>query len=129
LSPPSDLPPPRPREFGNGYRLWQTDTDREAITLAVSGEIDLSNAEQFEEELHRIVNGTDRQLVLDLQDCSFIDSTAIRMLVKVAHEQREHGRALGLSRIGHEPKRYLEIAGLLDSDLFLNYPEPPPSRE
>lgn len=126
MSPPSD--PPLARSSERGYGLSQTDAG-DAITLAISGEIDLSNADQFDDELHRILNGTDRRLVLDLHDCSFIDSTAIRVLIKVAQEQRKRGRALGLSRIGHEPKRYLQIAGLLDSDLFLIYPGPPESRE
>ena len=127
LSPPSD--PSTSRSTERGYALSQIAGDGDVITLVISGEIDLSNADQFDDELHRILNGTDRQLVLDLHDCSFIDSTAIRVLIKIAHEQRQHGRALGLSRIGHEPKRYLQIAGLLDSDLLLIYPGPPPSRE
>jgi anti-anti-sigma factor len=116
-------------KLDNRYALSRMPGDGDVITLRVSGEIDLSNADQFDDELHSILNGTDHQLVLDLHECSFIDSTAIRVLIKIGQEQRERGRTLGLARIGHEPKRYLEIAGLLDSDLFLNYPEPPPSRE
>jgi anti-anti-sigma factor len=129
LSPPADPTPSRFGKLDDRYALSRMPSEDEVIRLGVSGEIDLSNADRFESELHRILNGTDHQLVLDLHECSFIDSTAIRVLIKIAHKQRERGRALGLSRIGHEPKRYLGIAGLLDSDLFLTYPEPPPSRE
>jgi anti-anti-sigma factor len=129
LSPPADPIPSRFAKLDNRYALSRMPSDGDVIKLRVSGEIDLSNANQFDNELHSILNGADRQLVLDLHECSFIDSTAIRVLIKVGQEQRERGRALGLARIAHEPKRYLEIAGLLDSDLFLNYPEPPPSRE
>ena len=89
----------------------------DGVTLALSGEIDIANAKAFADEVHSLVEGTDGQVTLDLQNCLFIDSTGIRALVTLAQEQLGRGRTLKLSGVTGEPRRVLELTGLLDSDL------------
>jgi anti-anti-sigma factor len=103
--------------------------ERDGLTLAISGEIDLSNAQEFRSELELLIDGETDQVTLDLHECGFIDSTAIEVLLRVAQAQRERGQPLGLCRLAPEPRRVLEVAGILDSKLFRTYPDPPPSDE
>ena len=77
------------------------------MTLAVSGEIDISNAKAFTEEVHLLFNGGSGQMTLDLQHCVFIDSAGIRALVVLAQEQQARGRTLKLSGVTGEPQRVL----------------------
>jgi anti-sigma B factor antagonist len=52
-------------------------------TILLHGEFDLACAERFEEELGRALDSETEKLVLDLRGLEFIDSTGLRMLVKL----------------------------------------------
>ena len=89
------------------------------MILAVAGEIDISNAEQFGDEVRSLVDGAEEEeVVLSLQDCGFIDSTGIRALIKLAQELRTQGQTLVLSGLNGEPRRVLELTRLLDGGDF-----------
>jgi anti-anti-sigma factor len=107
-------------ELGNGYRLSRIARNRDGVTLAISGEIEIANADAFTDEVHSHFEGADGQATLDLENCLFIDSTGIRALVALAQEQRARGRTLKLSGVTGEPQRVLGLLGLLDSGLFAN---------
>ncbi|HXE98891.1 MAG TPA: STAS domain-containing protein [Solirubrobacterales bacterium] len=88
------------------------------MSLAISGEIDISNAEAFTEEVRLLFNGGNGEMTLNLQHCVFIDSAGIRALVVLAQEQQARGRTLKLSGVTGEPERVLRLSGLLDSGLL-----------
>jgi anti-sigma B factor antagonist len=117
LAPKSDSRPFSWRRPANGYSLSRIPRNGDGVTLAISGEIDIANAQSFTDEMHSLVEGAG-QVTLDLQDCRFIDSTGIRALVLVAREQQAQGRNLTLSGVTGEPHRVLGLTGLLDSGLF-----------
>jgi anti-anti-sigma factor len=52
--------------------------------VAVSGEIDVATAHEFETSLTE-ASRPDQPLVIDLRDTSFMDSTGLSVLVRVAH--------------------------------------------
>ena len=54
--------------------------------VAVSGELDLTNADELAERLGELANG-ETPLVLDLNRVVFIDSAAIHRLFRVARER------------------------------------------
>ena len=105
-------------ELGNGYSLSRIARDGAGVMLALSGEIDIANADAFTEEVHSLIEVADGEVVLDLQHCLFIDSIGIRALIVLAREQQAQGRSLKLSGVTGEPLRVLELSGLLDSGLL-----------
>ena len=113
----SDSHPLSAGKLRNGYSLSRI-ADGDGATLAISGEIDIANADAFTREVNSLSEGANGQVVLDLQNCFFIDSTGIRALMVLAQEQRARGRTLALSGVAGEPLRVLELSGLLDSGLF-----------
>jgi anti-anti-sigma factor len=120
LASKSDSHPLSAGKLANGYSLSRIARNGDGATLAISGEIDIANADAFTREVNSLSEGTNGQVVLDLQDCFFIDSTGIRALMVLAQEQRARGRTLTLSGVAGEPLRVLELSGLLDSGLFAN---------
>jgi anti-anti-sigma factor len=117
---------PLPRdELGNGYSLLRTAGNGGGVTLAVSGEIDIANSEAFTDEVQSVFGGADGQVVLDLRDCTFIDSSGIRALVVLAKERQARGQTLSLSGVTGEPLRVLRLSGVLDSDLLSQDGESP----
>lgn len=82
-------------------------------TLSLTGEIDLANAADVEQELKRI-EATDAEVILvDLWGVSFIDSTAIKVLVSAAARARDTNR-LVLQCAAPGVLRVLHIAGVAD---------------
>ena len=49
--------------------------------IAVVGEIDLYTAPQLKQELKAAADGSERAVIVDLSECTFIDSTALGVLV------------------------------------------------
>jgi anti-sigma B factor antagonist len=118
LVPKSDSQPRSPGELEHGYSLSRIARNGDGVTLAISGEIDIANAEAFSAEVHALIEDASAQVTLDLEDCPFIDSTGIRALVVLAQEHQARGRRLKLSGVTGEPRRALGLTGLLDSGLF-----------
>ena len=59
------------------------------IVLHVFGELDMSNTKEFEEAVTASEPdmGADRLLVIDLASCTFLDSTALQVVVR-AHQRQ-----------------------------------------
>ena len=113
-----DARPLTPGEQVNGHSLSRIPSANDGVILAVAGEIDISNAEEFVDDVRSLVGGAESEVVLSLQDCGFIDSTGIRALLMLARELRTRSQTLVLSGLDGEPRRVLEITGLLDGRDF-----------
>jgi anti-anti-sigma factor len=73
-------------EFGQAER---------ATVATIGGEVDLSNADRLLDELMARV-GTTPWLVLDLTECSYLDSAGLRMIARVDVRCRTVGSGLRL---------------------------------
>src|SRR5690349_21675574 len=79
----------------------------ETVVVEASGELDLSVADTFEDEVRRALSGGTAEVVLDLAHVTFIDSTGLRALVRVAAETRQNGNRLSIRRDLSQPVRRL----------------------
>jgi anti-sigma B factor antagonist len=94
------------------YELEQrSDDDSRIVVLAVTGELDLTNAHEFEDHVAGVVSNDGAPLVLDLTRVAFIDSAALHVLFRTA-------RGLSRDRFGllldaaSAISRTLEIVGI-----------------
>jgi anti-sigma B factor antagonist len=76
----------------------------------VHGELDLGNVGELRQALTRA--HSDGALVVDLTDCSFLDSSGLRLLLETAKTREDEGRGLVLVAPQGGVRRTLEIAGL-----------------
>ena len=58
----------------------------EATTIAISGEIDISNDERVRSAIERCLDPRPNRLVIDLRDLSFMDSSGIAVLLRAASD-------------------------------------------
>jgi anti-sigma B factor antagonist len=94
----------------------QTIQEPEAVRVALSGELDLSSALVFDDELKRIEDEQDpRVLVLDLRALKFMDSTGLRLILNANSRARKQGRKLAIVLGGGDAiRRILRLTGVLD---------------
>jgi anti-sigma B factor antagonist len=80
--------------------------------IAVSGEIDVATAPQLRECLHRVIAQGESTIVLDLLGVTFLDSTALGVLVGALKRCRELGGDLHLVVADPRIMKIFEITGL-----------------
>ncbi|MED4911004.1 STAS domain-containing protein [Brevibacillus centrosporus] len=94
------------------FSIDQRETDK-AIVLHFHGELDLEVAATlFRDKLETVVYRTEKELVLDLTDLSYIDSTGIGILVSVLKIRNERKAALTVQNIPAGVRKLLEITGI-----------------
>jgi anti-sigma B factor antagonist len=76
-----------------------TTEQREGQTrVALTGELDIASAPQFEEGLAAVERDTPGVLVLDLRGVGFIDSTGLRAVIAADERARSAGRRFVIVR-------------------------------
>jgi len=86
------------------------------IEVALTGEIDLSTVEELQERLAPALGEDPGLIVLDLRQVSFLDSSGLRLILRLNRRQHDGGGRLVLVRGGRRVSRVLEITGV-DSEL------------
>jgi anti-sigma B factor antagonist len=83
------------------------------VRVSVEGELDLVSAAELEENLRReLLAGND--VLLDLSEMDFIDSTGLHAIVESVRTAKAVGRKLKLSAdLPQHARRLMEIVGLL----------------
>jgi|SRR6185503_21297251 len=86
------------------------------VALAeVSGEIDMSNAEDLRDEIAQWATNEDRALIVDLTSVSYADSAGMNLLFVLARQLKEHGQILGVVvPSGSQPRRAFDVVGMAD---------------
>jgi len=82
-----------------------------SVVVRLAGELDLYNAEQVKTALQEAAARRPERLVVDLAGVSFVDSTALAVLID-ARRRLQGQAAFRLAAPGHEVRRALEISGL-----------------
>jgi anti-sigma B factor antagonist len=85
--------------------------DGEATVVALSGELDLYNAEEVRSALHEAADSAPRRLVVDLGLVEFVDSTTLGVFVE-ARRRLPNQNAFLLAAPGRDVRRSLEVSGL-----------------
>jgi anti-sigma B factor antagonist len=93
------------------FRIEQRD-DRGVPVVAVAGEIDVATAPQLRECLHAVISEGQSTVVLDLLAVTFLDSTALGVLVGALKRCRELGGELHVVVADARIMKIFEITGL-----------------
>lgn len=85
-----------------------------ALKVALSGDIDLGNAEEFYGEVMAAYKNSPADLYFDCEDLTFIDSTTLGTFVKILKTVKTDGHKMTL--VGLQPKiKKLFVICSLDS--------------
>ena len=89
-----------------------SERDAHAV-VTVRGEVDLATSPRLRDTLVDLTDADDPNVVVDLDDVGFIDSTGIGVLVGGVKRARSHGGDLSLVCTQRRILKVLEITGLL----------------
>jgi len=82
--------------------------------IAPSGELDIASAPEFESAITEATTEPGAELVIDLRELTFMDSTGLRALAQTNARAEQDGFALSIIRGPRQIERVLEISGLAD---------------
>jgi anti-sigma B factor antagonist len=94
----------------------------DTLTVALHGEIDVLNVDEVRQALTEAVAAGPGQIVVDLADLSFIDSTGLGALVFGFQRARDRGITLSLANPTRGVRQVLVLSGLLE---VVQLAEPP----
>jgi anti-sigma B factor antagonist len=94
-------------------QLTLSTTSREnATVVSVGGEIDLGTAGELSDHLVTAMQQSGPDLVLDLADVSFMDSTGLKVLLATHKRVQLDGGHLALAAAGRSVRKVLTVTGL-----------------
>ncbi len=85
--------------------------DEHATTIVATGALDLASAAELRTAAHAASDGA-REVVLDLRDLTFIDSSGLGTLLNLRGELRREGVAMVVETEDGPVRRALESTGL-----------------
>jgi anti-sigma B factor antagonist len=80
--------------------------------VAVTGELDVYTAPLLEESLGELVAGGKHDIIVDLTDTSFMDSTGLGLLIKALKWTREHDGSLKIVASAEKILKVFRVTGL-----------------
>jgi anti-sigma B factor antagonist len=80
--------------------------------VELSGEVDISTAPRFKEELEALISEGHTDVIVDLSEVAFIDSTALGVLVGAVRRLHPYGGRMVVVARSHAVTRPLTLTGL-----------------
>src|SRR5438874_2160989 len=96
----------RPGEFG-----LRDDAQNGCHTLSLVGELDLVTAPELQATINSLCKAGAREIVLDLHELAFIDSTGLQVILTASQVCERHGCDFSLTRV-QPPSDFVEAAQL-----------------
>jgi anti-sigma B factor antagonist len=97
---------------GLQFRMTAAHVTEATCVLALAGEIDLTQAAELDGELGSLVEEGTTQIIVDLLEVPFLESTALGVLLKYSRLLRSNGGELTLVTDDVRVRRVIEITGL-----------------
>ena len=94
------------------FSLSQEPLDAERHVVAVSGEIDLFTAPELKSALSEAIESGHTRIVVDLTDTTFLDSTALGVLIGAVKRLRSRDGRLTIVNVDDNIAKTFEITGL-----------------
>lgn len=101
-----------PAEHRSERRAGGTATSDKALTVKVDDDLDLKLASNLRLELLAHIERGQRDLVVDLRDCEFVDSTGLSLLLTTRARCVEEGGSFRVVNLAGNVERLLDIAGV-----------------
>ena len=93
------------------YDVQLSEPGNGRLDAALTGEIDLSTVEEVQSRLEGSLGGDTTLLVLDLRKVTFLDSSGLRLVLRLDERQKDIGGRLVIVQGGRRVARVFELTG------------------
>ena len=100
--------------------LYYHSVDKDVLVLSADGGLDSHNAEEFVNELGRLVEAGARKLIVDCSRLGYISSYGIAVLVRLHKKLAARGGDVKLAALDTMVARLIQVTGL--DRVFQIYP-------
>ena len=100
------------------FRMTAAHVTDTTYVLALAGEIDLAQAAELDDELKSLFDEGTTQIIVDLLEVPFLESSALGVLLKYSRLLRANGGELTLVTDDVRVLRVIEITGLAEHFRF-----------
>ena len=91
----------------------QDNAHADCHTLSLVGELDIGTAPGLQATIARLCEEGAREIVLDLHELSFIDSSGLRLIFTSGQLCERHGCDFSLTRVQPHAQRLFEVTGMV----------------
>jgi anti-sigma B factor antagonist len=98
--------------MGSEFRVEIEECSDGLAAVVLEGEVDIYTAPEFKRTLERAIEGGASRLMIDLERVSFMDSTALGVLVGGVKQLRERDGALAVVCRDENVARIFQVTGL-----------------
>lgn len=98
-------------------------SEGQAAIIVVRGELDLATSPELEDRLRNLCDSGNAQVVIDLRELEFMDSTGLSIIVKAHQRLTETGRRLSIVRGSQQVQRLLDLTGVSERLQLFDTPE------
>ena len=102
----------------------ETDIDGPIAIVRLTGELDISGADEIERRIQEVEQTATGSLVIDLRRLEFMDSTGLRLILSADARARERGSELIVVRGPETVHRVFRMAALERRLRFVDDPSP-----
>jgi anti-anti-sigma factor len=92
------------------------------VTIAVDGEVDLATADELTSAIDEVFSNGSDNLLVDLTDTSFMDSTGLKTLVMADRRFGERQRDFAIVVDGGPVSRLIDLSGIDSSIRVVSNP-------
>jgi anti-anti-sigma factor len=103
-----------------GALTMRSTRDGDAYVIELAGELDLAGAGVLEDELRRVEASDAEEIVIDLRELEFIDSTGVRLVYMADARARGSGARLAIRRGPARVHRIFELTDLAERLPFVD---------
>lgn len=103
--------------------LVDTYSTGRAITVSLSGELDMISAPALERAFARLPASQAEVILVDLRGLEFMDSTGLHLLVQAQQIAHEAGRRFALIRGREQVQRLFDLSGVAESLTIVDSPD------
>ena len=104
---------------GQILQIAERDLGTNRCELQLEGELDLWSVERLQAALQRVARENDAVLV-GLEQCQFVDSTGIALILQVRRQLEDKGGRLVLYGCSEQVLRVFTVAGLTDAGIVFD---------
>lgn len=88
--------------------------DSSTITITIIGPMELHSIKEFQNKVIELETAAPRDIVLDIKEVEYIDSTGISVLITLNRQQKKNGKSLKIINASQRVANLLELSSLSD---------------